>query len=237
MELARKSGAGPQAERAAKLKGSACVEDIDYRANRGLDKAVMPAWAKHSAWVRNHENVFVIGPCGVGKSFLAIALARKPVGMATQHSICARLPCRANWHWPAPTAAYATSSHDSLASMSWSSMTVPWLSSMETERREVWEVCEDRYQTRSTILTSQLPVSHWHEQIGARTIATASSTAWCAILTASRCAESPCVRSETRHAATRTTRSHEFGFEKTEPYPATARTLSSEIFLMLAGLV
>jgi DNA replication protein DnaC len=36
----------------------------------------------------------------------------------------------------------------------------------ETERREVWEICEDRYQTRSTILTSQLPVSRWHEQIG-----------------------------------------------------------------------
>src|SRR6266849_6651505 len=41
----------------------------------------------------------------------------------------------------------------------------------ETERREVWEICEDRYQTRSTILTSQLPVSRWHEQIGDPTIA------------------------------------------------------------------
>ena len=41
----------------------------------------------------------------------------------------------------------------------------------ETERREVWEICEDRYQTRSTILTSQLPISRWHEQIGDPTIA------------------------------------------------------------------
>src|SRR5438128_1239881 len=41
----------------------------------------------------------------------------------------------------------------------------------ECERREVWEICEDRYQTRSTILTSQLPVSRWHEQIGDPTIA------------------------------------------------------------------
>jgi hypothetical protein len=41
----------------------------------------------------------------------------------------------------------------------------------ENERREVWEICEDRYQTRSTILTSQLPVSRWHEQIGDPTIA------------------------------------------------------------------
>src|ERR1700693_297428 len=41
----------------------------------------------------------------------------------------------------------------------------------ENERREVWEICEDRYQTRSTILTSQLPISRWHEQIGDPTIA------------------------------------------------------------------
>ena len=41
----------------------------------------------------------------------------------------------------------------------------------ESERREVWEICEDRYQTRSTLLTSQLPVSRWHEQIGDPTIA------------------------------------------------------------------
>ena len=41
----------------------------------------------------------------------------------------------------------------------------------ENERREVWEICEDRYQTRSTLLTSQLPVSRWHEQIGDPTIA------------------------------------------------------------------
>src|SRR5215468_3069649 len=46
--------------KAAKLKGSACVEGIDYRAARGLDKAVMRALAKDSAWVRNHENIFVI---------------------------------------------------------------------------------------------------------------------------------------------------------------------------------
>ena len=61
----------------AKLRGPACVEDIDYRAARGLDKMVMRALAKDSAWVRNHQNIFVIGPCGVGKSFLASALAQK----------------------------------------------------------------------------------------------------------------------------------------------------------------
>jgi hypothetical protein len=45
------------------------------------------------------------------------------------------------------------------------------LQHIQNERREVWEICEDRYQTRSTVLTSQLPVSRWHEQIGDPTIA------------------------------------------------------------------
>src|SRR5216684_361930 len=69
MELARESGVGAKTE-AAKLRGPACVEDIDYRAARGLDKSGVRALAQDSAWVRNHENIFVIGPCGVGKSFL-----------------------------------------------------------------------------------------------------------------------------------------------------------------------
>ena len=63
--------------KAAKLRGPACVEDIDYRAARGLDKTVVRALARDSAWVRNHENIFVLGPTGVGKSFIASALAQK----------------------------------------------------------------------------------------------------------------------------------------------------------------
>src|SRR5260370_11967226 len=65
--------------KAAKLRGPACVEDIDYRAARGLDKTVMRALAKDSAWVHNHENIFVLAPTRVGKTFFALALAPKPV--------------------------------------------------------------------------------------------------------------------------------------------------------------
>jgi DNA replication protein DnaC len=52
----------------------------------------------------------------------------------------------------------------------------------ETEGRDFWEICEDRYQARSLILTPQLPVTRWHEQIGDPTV------------TASRCAATRCVR-------------------------------------------
>ena len=61
---------------AAKLKGAA-VEDIDYRTARGLDKSVIRAMAQKSAWAGQHENIFVLGPTGVGKSFVACALAQK----------------------------------------------------------------------------------------------------------------------------------------------------------------
>lgn len=60
----------------AKLKG-ACVEEIDYRASRGLDKSAIRSLPQKSAWVQNHENIFVLGPTGVGKSFVACALAQK----------------------------------------------------------------------------------------------------------------------------------------------------------------
>jgi len=49
----------------------------DYRGSRGLEKSVIRALVQESAWVGTHENVFVLGPTGVGKSFVACALAQK----------------------------------------------------------------------------------------------------------------------------------------------------------------
>lgn len=156
--------------KAAKLRG-ACVEDIDYRAARGLDKMVVRALAKDSTWVRNHENIFVIGPCGVGKSFLACALAQK--ACRDGHSA---LYLRAAVLFRELALARADGSlRHLLARLSRIDVLVidDWAMAplQENERREMWEICEDRYQARSTILTSQLPVSRWHEQIGDPTVA------------------------------------------------------------------
>ena len=63
--------------RNAKLRRNACLEDIDYRAPRGLDRSVLRALTQGSAWVERHDNIFVLGPTGVGKSFVACALAQK----------------------------------------------------------------------------------------------------------------------------------------------------------------
>jgi DNA replication protein DnaC len=70
----------------AKLRTNACVEEIDYRGARGLDKSAIRALAQESAWVGQHENVFVLGPTGVGKSFVACALAQKLAAMGIRHS-------------------------------------------------------------------------------------------------------------------------------------------------------
>src|SRR5690349_5026900 len=157
--------------KAAKLRAQACVEDIDYRAARGLDKSVIRALAKDSAWVRNHENIFVLGPTGVGKSFLAAALAQK----ACRDGYTALyLRAAALFRELALARADGSLRHllarlgrvDVLVIDDWAMAPLS-----ETERREIWEICEDRYQARSTILTSQLPVSRWHEQIGDPTIA------------------------------------------------------------------
>jgi DNA replication protein DnaC len=155
---------------AAKLKGAA-VEDIDYRTARGLDKSVIRALAQRSAWVEQHENLFVLGPTGVGKSFVACALAQKACRDGYS-ALYVRAPAlfrdlaiaRADGSLRSMLVRF--SRIDVLVIDDWAMVPLA-----ETERRDFWEICEDRYQTRSTILTSQLPVARWHEQIGDATSA------------------------------------------------------------------
>ena len=142
----RQNLAFQQRLRRARLRGNACVEDIDYRASRGLDKGVLRGLAQESGWVERHENIFVVGPTGCGKSYLASALARADGSL---RSLLGRL-----------------SRVDVLVVDDWAMAPLA-----ENERRDFWEICEERYQTRSTILTSQVPVANWHEQIGDATVA------------------------------------------------------------------
>ena len=155
---------------AAKLKGAA-VEDIDYRTARGLDKSVLRALTQNSKWVEQHENIFVLGPTGVGKSFVACALAQKACRDGYS-ALYVRAPAlfrdlaiaRADGSLRGVLARF--SRIDVLVIDDWAMAPLA-----ENERRDFWEICEDRYQTRSTILTSQLPVARWHEQIGDATAA------------------------------------------------------------------
>lgn len=155
----------------AKLRGNACVEEIDYRAARGLDKSVIRALAQESGWVRNHENVFVLGPTGVGKSFVAKALAQKACrdgysALYTRAAALFRDLAIARADGSLRLLLTKLSRIDLLVIDDWAMAPLT-----EPERRDFWEICEDRYQARSMILTSQLPVARWHEQIGDPTVA------------------------------------------------------------------
>ena len=157
--------------KAAKLRGNACIEEIDFRASRGLDKSVIRALAQDSNWVVKHENIFVLGPTGIGKSFVAAALAQK--ACRDGYSV---LYVRAQALFRDLALARADGSlRHQLAKLGRVDVMVidDWAMSplAEPERRDFWEICEERYQRRSTVLTSQLPVSRWHEQIGDPTLA------------------------------------------------------------------
>lgn len=113
----------------------------------------------------------MIGPCGVGKSFLACALAQKACrdGYSALYYRATALfrdlaMARADGSLRGLLA--RLSRIDVLVIDDWAMVPLG-----ENERRDVWEISEDRYQTRSTVLTSQLPVSKWHGQIGDPTVA------------------------------------------------------------------
>jgi DNA replication protein DnaC len=147
------------------------VEDIDYRAARGLDKTLLRSLTADSAWVERHENVFVCGPTGVGKSYLACALAQKACrdGYSAYYSRAAALfrdLALARADGSLRNLLLRLSKVDVLVVDDWAMTPLA-----ESESRDFWEICEDRCQARSLLLTSQMPVAKWHQQIGDSTVA------------------------------------------------------------------
>ncbi|MGH9772435.1 MAG: IS21-like element helper ATPase IstB [Candidatus Acidiferrales bacterium] len=156
--------------RAAKLKERGVVEDIDYQHPRGLDCKLIRSLA-NSEWVRQHQNLLLIGPTGIGKTWLACALAQKACrdGFTILHKRSAEL-------FRELAVAHVDGSFGrQLVRLSRIDILVLDDFAMaplkDGERRDFLELCDDRYQRRSTILTSQLPLAHWHEQIGDPTLA------------------------------------------------------------------
>ena len=156
----------------AKLKLNACVEDIDYRSPRGIDRSVMMNLLSCD-WIRKHHNVIITGPTGVGKTFLACALANKACreGFSTFYSRAPRLYyqlaiSKADGNYTKLMTKLAKTHLLVIDDLGLAPMT-------DSDRRNFLEVIEDRYTTGSTIVTSQLPFEHWHENIGDPTIADA----------------------------------------------------------------
>lgn len=158
--------------RVAKLRHAASVEDADLRTSRGLDRALFQKLAT-CQWIREHRNLLIVGPCGVGKSWLACALGQK----------ACREDISVLYHRvPRLLGALDLARDDGrysrlLRTLSRASLLIldDWgpepLSARQ--RRDLLEIVEDRYNRGSIVITSQLPIDRWYEIIGDPTMADA----------------------------------------------------------------
>jgi len=158
--------------RKAKLRQQACVEDVDFRYRRALDKALFLQLAQ-CAWVKEHHNVLIIGPTGVGKTYLACALAHKACreGYSAAYYRLPRLLqdlALAKGDGRYATLLKAIARTDLLVLDDWGLKGFT-----PDQQHDLLEIIEDRHGLRSTLITSQLPVDHWHELITNPTIADA----------------------------------------------------------------
>jgi DNA replication protein DnaC len=154
----------------AKLRHAASIEDLDFRASRGLDRQVVLSLAQ-CGWIRDGLNVLITGLTGTGKSYLACALAERACrsGFSAHYVRTARLVhdlAVARGDGSYSRALSRLAKIDLLVLDDW--LLAPL---KESERRDLLEVIEDRHERRSTLITSQLPVKAWHDALGEPTIA------------------------------------------------------------------
>ncbi len=155
----------------AKLRQpGACIEDIDFKARRGLNRQALMALARCD-WIHESLNVMITGPTGTGKTYLACALANKAcrAGLTAYYVRGSRLPqdmaiARGDGSYPR-LLRRITRTH-LLIIDDW--LLTPFT---DAERRDILEVIEDRHERAATLIASQLPISAWHEALGEPTVA------------------------------------------------------------------
>ena len=156
----------------AKLREPACVEDIDYRHPRGLDRSVLKSIVS-CQWITKSQNLILIGPTGSGKTYLACALANQAcrLGFMTLYVRISKL--LQDFQIAKADGSYAKL----LAKLAKLNLLIidDWGLTPLTpaERRDLLEILDDRYNRGSTLITSQFPITTWHDLIGEPTIADA----------------------------------------------------------------
>lgn len=158
--------------RYARLRHQAAVEDVDYRAARGLDRALFQKLVE-GGWIDAHENLILCGPTGVGKSWLACALGHKAC-RDNRSVLYQRLPklfadlALARGDGRYARLLRALGSVQLLILDDWGLQPLD-----AAARHDLLEILEERYGRRSTIVTSQVPIDKWHDLIGDPTYADA----------------------------------------------------------------
>ncbi len=159
--------------REAKLRISgACLEDVEYAKERKIERALMRQLTT-GRWIEAHQNVVITGATGVGKTYMACALAQQACRLG-HRVLYRRAPrlfdelalARADGTYPKLLARFART--EVFVLDDWGLAPVK-----DLERRDLLEIMEDRHGLRSTIWTSQLPVAKWHDHLGDPTIADA----------------------------------------------------------------
>jgi DNA replication protein DnaC len=156
----------------AKLKQQACLEDIDYKHPRGLNKQLLLELSSEN-WLSHHQNVLLTGPTGVGKSYIACALGTFAARLG--HTV---LYLRAPRLFETLLQSKADGSHlktlTRLAKIQLLILDDLFLTPLsDAERNDLLEIIEDRHQKAPTVITSQCPIKNWHHIIGEPTIADA----------------------------------------------------------------
>lgn len=156
----------------AHLRQSACVEDIDYKHRRGLDRSQMAALATCD-WIRSHHNLHITGSTGCGKSWLACALGNQACrqGLSVRYERTSRLLdglriARGDGSFGKKLIGLAKADLLILDDFGLKPLA-------PHERHDLLEVIEDRQGNRSTLITSQLPIANWHEYLNDPTVADA----------------------------------------------------------------
>ena len=158
--------------RFARLRQEACLEDVDFRHPRGLERSLLLALAD-CRWIAHHDNCLIVGPTGAGKSYLACALGQQACrqGYSVRYLRLPRLLseltiARGDGRYPRVLASLARV--ELIVLDDWGTAALA-----PEQCRELLEILEDRYQRRSTLVASQLPLPHWHEYLGDPTLADA----------------------------------------------------------------
>ncbi len=159
--------------RYAKLKfPTANVENIDYQHPRKLDRATMLSFTSCD-WIRRQQNIIFVGPTGLGKSYLSCALAQQACRQGIKARFYSMVKLLEDLRVEQAKSEYnkfmkTISNIELLILDNWGLGTLS-----KTERQDILEILEDRHNIKSTIITTQLPISSWHEYIGDATIADA----------------------------------------------------------------